>query len=283
MANRIQPRRKTRTIKKPFEKKKDDEEFEDLLNAALPKPSRTPENTENIYLDDMIRHSKDNLFRISLQHEEDYLQRSSHQKRRKSFILYNKPVEFFSNLVAHFSLMIRIHPKFSISAGISLLLLMFASISHVTKLHVKDPLIDNDYTDIRSVYDLEVGKIDHWCLLGDDRSCDCADPLQPESRLQYKQWVKAQRANTNSVKKMVANFESLDAIFLGESIVEEWQGKKMGKEYAEFENAKVSFQNNFNVTSGGNFSGIPLGINGDTVRRNSCQFTRFFPSSMYFY
>jgi len=55
--------------------------------------------------------------------------------------------------------------------------------------------IAHDYTTITSQYDLSIGAIDHWCLVGDDNNCRCEDPLVPRSKRSSGKWNAQHREN----------------------------------------------------------------------------------------
>ena len=125
-------------------------------------------------------------------------------------------------------------------------------------------VIKNDYTNIQSEYDLSLGKIDHWCLKGDNDSCRCEDPLEPNSRIEYKTWNEAQKSNKNRVEAF-RDSELLDVAFIGESLVEEMDGQWMGRqEGEELQSIGKVFKKQFKREKSG-MEGVALGIAGDTV------------------
>lgn len=125
-------------------------------------------------------------------------------------------------------------------------------------------VIKNDYTNIQSEYDLSLGKIDHWCLKGDNDSCRCEDPLEPNSRIEYKTWNEAHKSNKNRVEAF-RDSELLDVAFIGESLVEEMDGQWMGRqEGEELQSIGKVFKKQFKREKSG-MEGVALGIAGDTV------------------
>mmetsp|Transcript_11332 Transcript_11332/g.12657 ORF Transcript_11332/g.12657 Transcript_11332/m.12657 type:complete len:676 (+) Transcript_11332:92-2119(+) len=123
--------------------------------------------------------------------------------------------------------------------------------------------IKNDYTAITSKYDLDLGKIDHWCLNGGDNSCRCEDPLDPRSRIEYKTWNIAHKANKKHIE-VYKDSAMLDVAFLGESIVEEMDGRWMGSvEGSRLKGIEKAFKKQFKGKNSG-MEGIALGIAGDT-------------------
>lgn len=165
-------------------------------------------------------------------------------------------------------LVITLHPKFAIFCLTCLVTLCIFLFVQIAERHQSNLLIDTDYTDTKSVYDLSLGKLDHWCLTGDDDSCDCEDPLEPVSRGENKQWVKAHKTNNEAVFNIVANKDMIDVVFLGETIVETWNGKKIGRNSTKLQNTKLSFEEHFDESQGGSWNGLALGIQGDTVSQS---------------
>lgn len=125
-------------------------------------------------------------------------------------------------------------------------------------------VIKNDYTNIRSEYDLSLGKIDHWCIKGDNDSCRCEDPLEPNSRIEFKTWNDAHKENKKKVEAYREN-DLLDVAFLGESLVEEMDGHWMGRQQGdELTSIGRVFKDQFKRDKSG-MEGVALGIAGDTV------------------
>lgn len=126
--------------------------------------------------------------------------------------------------------------------------------------------IVNDYTDITSQYDLTIGKIDHWCLKGDNDSCRCEDPLDPQSRGEFRTWTKAQVANTDLVQSLIdQGLTTPDIAFLGTSVIEEMNGSWFGNDAdANLKYLKAMFNKNFKKSEGSDVEAVALGIAGDT-------------------
>ena len=151
-----------------------------------------------------------------------------------------------------------------------------------------------DYSAITSAYDLSLSKVDHWCIQGDNDSCKCEDPLEPNSRSEFKSWNAAHKANVADVSMYKAVYgenpsaidEStgksrppIDVAFLGESVVEAMDGRWLGKRVVRAINkgnegtgtkggkpdiGKV-FERMFRKEKGGPVEGVALGIAGDNV------------------
>ncbi|EEC42764.1 predicted protein [Phaeodactylum tricornutum CCAP 1055/1] len=129
-------------------------------------------------------------------------------------------------------------------------------------------VIKHDHSNIKSVYDVKMGQIDHWCLKGDNDSCRCEDPLNPISRADHKSWVQAFKANRRLVKEFQDPIKAatLDVAFLGESVIEEMDGRWMGRNRsAGLGNIGKTFKAHFSKQKGGTLEGVALGIAGDTA------------------
>ena len=65
----------------------------------------------------------------------------------------------------------------------------------------------HDYSGISSKYDLTLGSIDHWCLIGDDNNCQCEDPLVPMGKHSSRKWNAQHKENmkvaTEAVMKLI--------------------------------------------------------------------------------
>jgi hypothetical protein len=132
-------------------------------------------------------------------------------------------------------------------------------------------VIANDYTGIVSPMDFSIGKVDHWCLKGDNDSCRCEDPLQPQARGEFRSWAKAHQANVGLVQGALESAKSIDIAFLGESVVEEMDGRWFGDSKNEqLKKLAKSFDQNFSKEKGGQLDGLALGIAGDTVSHYYC-------------
>ena len=80
--------------------------------------------------------------------------------------------------------------------------------------------IKHDHSNIKSMYDLKMGQVDHWCLGGGNDDCICDDPTAPLDRGIYKSWIEAFKSNRKMVKRFEDKIEgsNLDVAFVGESI-----------------------------------------------------------------
>jgi lysophospholipase L1-like esterase len=123
-----------------------------------------------------------------------------------------------------------------------------------------------DHSNLKSIYDYEIGNVDHWCLRGDSESCTCEDPLQPISRAEHASWKVAFKNNRKIIKALEAEGTSIDVAFIGESVVEEMDGRWMGRQRGgHLQQLKELFDSHFSKAKGGKLNGVALGIAGDTA------------------
>jgi len=181
-------------------------------------------------------------------------------------------------LCAYISLFMINKPKHS-AVIVCILLLALAITVNVTLENDKprafelEEVIETDYSSVQSKYDLSMGKIDHWCLTGGNKNCNCEDPTLPVSKMQYRFWKQTHTLNLNSIDEYLANLETgLDVAFIGENIVESWAGRSIGIRTAGMKPMQHLFEQYFHKEGGGNeekgggkFNGLPLGIAGDTA------------------
>uniref|UniRef100_A0A6U2ZR75 SGNH hydrolase-type esterase domain-containing protein n=1 Tax=Entomoneis paludosa TaxID=265537 RepID=A0A6U2ZR75_9STRA len=129
-------------------------------------------------------------------------------------------------------------------------------------------VMKHDHSFLESKYNLKVGDIDHWCLRGDNDSCRCEDPLVPTSRADRKSWRLAFKTNRKMVKALQdATDLDLDIVFVGESVVEEMDGRWMGQggRSPALKRLSEQFHSRFSRAKGGKFNAAALGIAGDTA------------------
>lgn len=134
------------------------------------------------------------------------------------------------------------------------------------------PVIENDYSNVQSVLDLKLGKVDHWCIDGSDDKCKCTDPLDPEDAAEKVSWMKAHKLNKRNIKAWLNDGVDVDVAFVGDALAEFWAGRVRGNENGEIPGlgkgpalksqmvAKL-FKRFFNKDK--LIKGIPLGIAGD--------------------
>jgi len=172
----------------------------------------------------------------------------------------------FELIFAYISLFILNKPK--VSGGIvvvSLIAIMLAVNLTLSNAPDASPehVIEHDYSGIQSQYELNMGKVDHWCLQGGDASCRCEDPLRATKKVGFPAWEKAFKKNLDSIDDTFENDEDIDVVFLGENIVEYWAGSSLGFNSSFVHNTSLHFNDQFRKK--GKIRGLPLGIAGDTT------------------
>jgi hypothetical protein len=126
------------------------------------------------------------------------------------------------------------------------------------------PKVLHDYTNAQSIYELQMAKIDHWCLQGGDDNCRCDDPCIGLSNEQVSGWMHAHKLNKKLVEQHAWE-NDLDVVFLGDAPVEEMNGRWLGRDQDEYGAVAHNFQKTFTKAGGGDLNGLALGVAGDTV------------------
>lgn len=134
---------------------------------------------------------------------------------------YGRTVSLSEYCISHVSLLCFYYPC---ACGSLLVMVIVIILIFLASLMINPTreygTMKHDHSNIKSMYDLSMGSIDHWCLGGGNKHCNCEDPLVPTNRMEYKSWIEAFKANRRIVKR----FEDpvvgadLDVAFVGESI-----------------------------------------------------------------
>ncbi|KAG7346889.1 hypothetical protein IV203_005958 [Nitzschia inconspicua] len=132
-------------------------------------------------------------------------------------------------------------------------------------------VIEHDFTNVRSQYDFSLKDIKHWCIKGDNDSCDCEDPLQPSPRSEFRAWSKSHIGNIQQITNLIeADLPNPDIAFLGGSIIEKMDGKWFGSiTDSRLQNLAKIFNKHFTnldgePSEGDSLTAVALGIAGDT-------------------
>lgn len=234
-----------------------DADLDDLLeeSAIANSPSLKSEKQEHL---EMAPLNLDHLTMGQL----DVLTSSSVKKQSESNTTLISPLHYIQGLCLYCAYA---HPRICSC----MVMAMIISVIFFLSFSIMNPTfylgeIQQDLTNIKSSFDLQLGQIDHWCLAGGDNSCRCEDPLVPTERGEFKPWTIAHAANKQQLQQQSGGV--VDVAFLGESLVEEMNGRWMGRTNgAQLQTMRTMFQNKFTRNSSG-VEGIALGIAGDTVR-----------------
>ena len=190
---------------------------------------------------------------------------------------------------AYFSYGCEYAPRFCWTVGVIALVIPFYLLVTAVFMNPTEHfgVIGKDYSNIQSQYDLTIGEIDHWCITGDNDSCRCEDPLQPEPMAEFKAWTKAHTYNKKIVDDLIQQGKANpDIAFLGAAIVEVMVGRYFGEERgSDLSELKELFDHNFGESEDGKLDAVALGIAGDNVSSLECQkysITRFSCLSLSF-
>ncbi|CAB9523097.1 Platelet-activating factor acetylhydrolase IB subunit beta [Seminavis robusta] len=187
----------------------------------------------------------------------------------------------------------RRHNNYRCMAIIVCCVLFLAHVFDRTILRLPPAEIRLDLSHVQCIEDLTVDNIDSWCLVtaasdhhhhhansnsnsnnnnhnshknlekDDHDACPCRNPLHPEGRPEDDDWEKTHHANMKALES--ADLESLDVIFLGDSITEGWSGTFKGKPDVRVQGSPAVFQSYFSTAHGAKFEGLNLGIAGDVT------------------
>mmetsp|Transcript_38905 Transcript_38905/g.117013 ORF Transcript_38905/g.117013 Transcript_38905/m.117013 type:complete len:722 (-) Transcript_38905:426-2591(-) len=194
---------------------------------------------------------------------------ASYDKRYQKY--YGAPVGVCAIIYAHLCLFFSHRP----AAGLLCTIMGIAGLAYLF-VYIVDPTgkvgeVKHDWTAVTSELDLKAGDIDHWCIGGGDTHCRCDDPLIPAGRGEFKSWVTAHKQNKEAIKPYLNDWENpeeskIDVAFLGESLIEEMDGRWLGMTKGEhLEDLAKLYKTHFSKEKGGAVEGVALGIAGDTA------------------
>jgi len=117
----------------------------------------------------------------------------------------------------------------------------------------------HEHSSLESVAGISLAEVDTWCLLEEDRDCECINPLKPMDK-SNEWWNEAKDFNLGLVQNATSD---LDVVLLGDSIIEQWNGRNKGAQKDNLDEIKGVFNNLFRKDHGGMIDGLALGIAGD--------------------
>ena len=88
--------------------------------------------------------------------------------------------------------------------------------------------------------------------------------MVPIPRASWPTWMASHKENRKLVKEFTDQGKSIDVAFLGESLIEEMDGRWMGKAPENLASVAKLFRKHFTKEKSG-IQGVALGIAGDTV------------------
>lgn len=230
----------------------DQNDFKALL-ARTEKQAATSTDTHDMNLDHLTRESSSP---VADKKDKGPSYGGAYSKRMVS--------PFFERLSAYISMLCYFYPCFCGSIVFMVIgLILYGLGTLIFNPRVEYGLMKHDHSFLDSEYNMKAGDIDHWCLRGDNDSCRCEDPLVPTPRAERKSWTLAYKANRKTVK-MLKDVD-LDIVLLGESVVEEMDGRWMGQARTPLSQLSTQFKQRFTKKEGGKLNGFALGIAGDTA------------------
>lgn len=117
----------------------------------------------------------------------------------------------------------------------------------------------HDFSSLESVAGMSLTAVEHWCLLVDDHNCGCINPLKPLRKTEP-WWNTAVNFNLELTENVTSD---LDVVLLGDSIIEQLNGREMGVQKDALNGIKHEFNGLFRKENGGTVDGLALGIAGD--------------------
>lgn len=150
----------------------------------------------------------------------------------------------------------------AVLAGIIVILLNLQMFAPTQSIGV----IKNNLSKLESIYDFDIGKVDHWCITGNDK-CSCPDPLNATPRL-HKAWHAEVKKHADIIQK---NLDT-DIVFLGQTLMEAVNGNINGHDMSGsdfFGRVKHIFQHTFSGDDDPKqketpVKAISLGLTGDS-------------------
>ena len=127
-----------------------------------------------------------------------------------------------------------------------LFMMIIASVVVIKALHrAKLYGFDKESEIVHQWNDLKLEDIDHWCLNKDVTDCKCSNPLTPMPRYNHYSWTHAYHQNVRAARniKKDRSYRDLDVVFLGDSILEGFNGMKFGNILIPSFRIKIPFSN----------------------------------------
>mmetsp|Transcript_30351 Transcript_30351/g.44061 ORF Transcript_30351/g.44061 Transcript_30351/m.44061 type:complete len:531 (+) Transcript_30351:205-1797(+) len=221
----------------------DDSDLEDLLSSA----TTSPATTTNVNID------------------LDHLTRDGDLPKRRHYQTHNPSVSPLLFCYASCCSFAYASPCTCVCLVIGATIVVILALINVTlNPTTAIGVVQHDYTNVQSSFQLSMGNIDHWCIKGDDDSCTCDDPLEPIHRGELKMWRRAHKHNMMQLEPYVEGRKTIDVAIVGESMVELMDGSWMGETPPPLMGLEKVFGEHFDVSRGGDMDGVALGIAGDT-------------------
>lgn len=183
-----------------------------------------------------------------------------------SYTPYRQKPHPIDQLWGFIKLYFELHPgQGAILGAIAVVLVVYAWISSFQHPLARHQLHHHYSDQVDREYNFKASQLDHWCLFGGDDVCTCDDFTEPTSRAEVPGWLEAHEANKNRMDTSIF----YDVVFVGDDVVEQWNGNWLNKLAPDGKGIKAYFDSTFSTENGGNFDGLALGIAGDSVRTDA--------------
>lgn len=170
-------------------------------------------------------------------------------------------------LCFYFTYFLLHNPLIGKIAVLSLLGFLIYTLLHLNGSTQTIGVIKYDFSTIKSQYDFQLGKVDHYCIQGGN-DCACPDPLSPSKR-PHIAW---ERAVKRHIAMIETEPEDPDVVFLGQSLVEVLNGRINGMDKSSsteyFAKVHAYFDSHFGGTGQGtdsNVKALAMGLTGDSA------------------
>jgi hypothetical protein len=179
---------------------------------------------------------------------------------------FSQKIDQFLSLI---KLYIQVYPKAAmiVAALLGACVIKYLFFRHVGTIEFVPPHMKHHFGDLNTYYELQMAKIDHWCVKGGNDDCTCEDPTEALSREEEHGWLGAYEYNKALAKKPIEDGldTPLDVVFFGHQTVQAWTGREMDKESATKRLIAQEFAKTFTKAGDAPFEGLALGIAGDSV------------------
>ena len=180
------------------------------------------------------------------------------------------PSEFsqkVDQLISLVKLYIQVYPRAAMCvAGLfGLCMIKFLFFRHVGDIRWVPPHLKHHFGDLNTYYELQMAKIDHWCLKGGNDDCKCDDPTEALSKEETHGWLGAFEYNKAQAQKAIAENTDLDVVFYGHETTQAWTGRKLNHESVQGKSVALEFNKTFTKAGGSSFEGLAMGISGDSI------------------
>jgi hypothetical protein len=193
------------TVNKTFEVEDEDSDLKDLISSSAAEnlDSKSDNHMPAYYYNNTIRGSSKSIFAACCAVPE--------------LICYYTTAFLLTNPLKGKCLLV---------SFLILIIYGLLSLSYFTSNNQSIGVIKYDFTNVHSVLDFDISKVDHWCITGGDEKCRCEDPLHASPKMS-KQWIQAHEADKTMIHSLSSK-RDVDVVFVGQSVVEVLNGRVRG-------------------------------------------------------